>query len=92
VVDRRTQNGIVLLAAAGAALAVLQTQTHWLSSTQQPVERERCYGAAREAKNDCATAKHSCAQQATKSRDREEWLMLPKGLCEKITGGIAEAL
>lgn len=89
---RALQNTAVLLAAAGAALAVVHTQTHWFSTYQKPHERERCYGVAREGGNDCATPKHACAAQASAHRDASEWIMVPKGLCEKIAGGITETL
>lgn len=90
--SRRLHNGLVLLAAASAALAVVQTQTHWLLETASSPERERCYGVTRIRGNDCATPKHSCALQATLGRDPAEWLMVPKGLCEKIAGGVTAAL
>lgn len=92
MMNKRTQNSVVLLAALGAALVVVQTQTQWLSANNAPLERERCYGVTREAGNDCATPKHSCAAQATKSRDASEWIMLPKGVCDKLVGGVSEAL
>ena len=90
--SRRVQNGAVLLAAVGAALAVVHSQSHWLTQHAELVERERCYGVVRPAGNDCATPKHSCAAQAVKSRDAAEWIMVPKGICEKLAGGITESL
>lgn len=90
---RTAQNSLVILAALGAALAVVQTQTNWLDDAAgKQVERERCFGVTREAGNDCATPKHSCAAQSTHARDPEEWIMLPKGLCDKLAGGRAESL
>jgi uncharacterized membrane protein len=91
--SRSAQNSIVILAALGATLLVVQTQTNWLdAAASQHAERERCFGVTREAGNDCATPKHSCAAQSTQARDPEEWIMLPKGLCEKLAGGRAESL
>ncbi len=90
---RTAQNTVVVLTALGAALAVVCTQTNWFDATsEKQVERERCFGVTREAGNDCATPKHSCAGQATKARDASEWVMLPKGLCDKLSGGKAESL
>lgn len=37
-------------------------------------------------KNDCGTSKHGCAGQATKDGDKEEWLYVPTGTCEKVVG------
>lgn len=84
---RKIQNSAVIIAAVGAALASLYTNTDWLSGKGQTEEFERCYHIARAGKNDCATSKHSCAAQATIDSDPEEFIMLPKGLCKCITGG-----
>ena len=85
--SRRAQNTVMILSALGGVLVTLHSQTNWLSANAaHPVERERCYGVAREAGNDCATPKHSCAAQSTHARDPEEWIMLPKGLCDRISG------
>ncbi len=89
----KIHNSIVILAALGAALAVVQTQTNWLDAkAEKLMERERCFGVTRAGANDCATPKHSCAAQATKPRDAEEWIMLPKGLCDKLVGSRTESL
>ena len=91
--SHRLHNTLVLTAALAAALTVVQTQTNWLvAGASVAVERERCFGVAREAGNDCATPKHSCAAQAKQARDPQEWVMLPKGLCDKIVGGVTETL
>ncbi len=48
---------------------------------------EKCTGIAKAGMNDCGTSKHSCAGQASKDNDAEEWVYVPKGTCEKIAGG-----
>ena len=48
---------------------------------------EKCADIAKAGQNDCGTSKHSCAGQATKDGDKEEWLYVAKGTCEKIVGG-----
>lgn len=52
-------------------------------------DKERCYGVVKAGMNDCGSAdgKHSCAAQATKDADKNEWLYLPKGVCDKLAGG-----
>jgi uncharacterized membrane protein len=47
---------------------------------------EKCSGIAKAGKNDCGTSKHSCAGQASKDGDKEEWVYVPTGTCEKIVG------
>lgn len=48
---------------------------------------EKCAGIAKAGKNDCGTSNHSCSGQAKKDGDKEEWVYVPKGTCEKIVGG-----
>ncbi len=48
---------------------------------------EKCYGIAKKGMNDCATATASCASSATKDKQKDAFILLPKGLCERIVGG-----
>ena len=48
---------------------------------------EKCAGIAKAGMNDCGTAKHSCAGQAS-SNGGDEWVYVAKGSCEKIVGGM----
>jgi uncharacterized membrane protein len=48
---------------------------------------EKCYGVAKAGKNDCAAGAHSCAGQATKNFDKASFVVVPKGVCEKLAGG-----
>lgn len=48
---------------------------------------EKCYGVVKKAMNDCGAPGHSCAGQATKDSDPNEWVLMPKGTCEKLVGG-----
>jgi len=70
---------------AGLAMAVAQAQAAPKS------KMVKCYGIAQKGKNDCGGAKaatgHACQGQAVKSRDKYDWLLLPKGLCKKLVGG-----
>ena len=38
---------------------------------------EKCYGVAKAGKNDCASAAHSCAGQASKDNDPADWKYVP---------------
>ena len=53
---------------------------------------EKCFGIAKAGKNDCGSNKsaHSCAGQATKDNDPQDFVAVPKGTCEKISGGMME--
>ncbi len=48
---------------------------------------EKCFGIAKAGKNDCQTATSSCAGTSKKDAERDAWLSVPKGTCEKIAGG-----
>lgn len=50
---------------------------------------EKCYGVVKAGKNDCASKinKHSCAGMSRLDNDPNEWIKLPKGLCDKMVGG-----
>lgn len=88
--EKRTlQNTAVILAAISATLTAIYANTNWLTAnSDKTISRERCYGIVRSGQNDCATAKHSCASQATINNAPDEFIMLPKGLCERIKGGL----
>jgi uncharacterized membrane protein len=48
---------------------------------------EKCYGIVKAGKNDCQTNTSACAGTAKKDGQKDAWLYLPKGSCEKIVGG-----
>lgn len=48
---------------------------------------EKCAGVVKAGKNDCGANGHSCAGQAATDGDKNEWIYLPKGTCERIVGG-----
>lgn len=58
----------------------------------QPKAWEKCAGIAKAGKNDCGSldGKHGCAGQATMDNGAEEWVYVPQGTCEKITGGVVK--
>ncbi len=53
------------------------------------VKMESCFGIAKAGKNDCTSKKsaHSCAGQATKNGDPNDFVAVPKGTCDKIVNG-----
>jgi uncharacterized membrane protein len=50
-------------------------------------EMEKCYGVAKAGKNDCAGPAHACAGQSKDNAGAKEWISLPKGTCERLSGG-----
>lgn len=75
---------LVGLFAVGATFAASTA----LAVPDQPKEWEKCAGIAKAGKNDCGVQnKHECAGQSKKDNAADEWVYVPKGSCEKITGG-----
>ncbi len=75
--------GFLVLGLAGAANAATP-------------QMEKCFGVAKAGMNDCSSNKssHSCAGQATKNSDSNDFVALPKGTCNKIANGslVADAM
>lgn len=92
-----------LAAAVGLALgmpaapALAQKDKPMTKEQKQTMERmvkhnlEKCYGVAARGKNDCAEGRHSCVGQATRDRDPQSFVLVPKGDCQKLAGGKTES-
>ena len=50
-------------------------------------EVEKCAGIVKAGKNDCGTSHSSCHGSIQTNGDREAWIEVPKGTCDKIVGG-----
>ncbi|RTR37359.1 DUF2282 domain-containing protein [Shewanella canadensis] len=61
---------------------------------EQPTQWEKCAGIAKAGANDCGAldGSHGCAGQAKTDNLPNEWVYVPAGTCEKITGGIVKAV
>lgn len=54
-------------------------------------EMEKCYGVSKAGKNDCAGAAHACAGQSKMDAGGKDFISLPKGTCERLSGGTLTA-
>jgi uncharacterized membrane protein len=77
-----------VLASAMAAAVGLGLASGSAIAADKP---EKCYGVVKAGKNDCGTAKHACAGVAKGDNTADEWLFMPKGLCDKIVGASTKA-
>jgi uncharacterized membrane protein len=50
-------------------------------------EAEKCYGVSKAGKNDCQTASSSCAGTARRDGQKDAWIYVPAGTCDKVVGG-----
>ncbi|MDF2155816.1 DUF2282 domain-containing protein [Vibrio sp. CAU 1672] len=67
-----------LLALSGTMLTVAPASA---------ADKEKCYGVAKAGKNDCATKNSSCAGTAKEDSQKDAFVVVPKGLCDKLAGG-----
>lgn len=62
-----------------------------MGATQSAVagkkDKEKCYGIVKAGQNDCQTSNSSCAGTSEVDNKPTAFLVVPKGTCEKITGG-----
>jgi uncharacterized membrane protein len=56
-----------------------------------PKGMEKCFGIAKAGMNDCAVknSSHACAGQAKSDNQKDAFLIVPAGTCQKIVGGQA---
>lgn len=71
------------------ALGAMGAQT--ASAAEDKKDVEKCYGVAKAGKNDCKTMSNACAGHSTTDAQPDAFIALPKGTCERLTGGSLEA-
>jgi uncharacterized membrane protein len=81
----------LILSTAIAGLVAIANMSGIAAAQDKPAAKEKCFGVAKKATNDCGTAKHSCAGQAAADNLPEEWKYVAKGTCEKMGGTLKVA-
>jgi uncharacterized membrane protein len=75
-----------------AFLAMAATHAALAATAPAPNQSsEKCYGIVKAGLNDCATATSSCAGSASKDNQADAFILLPKGVCDKLVGGNLKA-
>ena len=75
------------LAVAAAVTGLLAVGATTLTTTAvHAAEKEKCYGVAKAGKNDCATNTSSRAGTSTKDAQSDAFIVVPKGLCDRLSG------
>jgi len=72
-----------VLVASALAMALSAVATAPMAAE----ETEQCYGVAKAGMNDCKAGAHDCAGMTTEDKDPASFVLLPKGLCERVNGG-----
>ncbi|MAZ88164.1 MAG: hypothetical protein CL693_10995 [Cellvibrionaceae bacterium] len=85
-------NKSTLLSAALLSATALSLPAHAVPDA--PSQWEKCAGIAKSGMNDCGAldGSHGCAGQAKADNLDAEWVYVPEGSCEKITGGRVAAV
>lgn len=75
------------LAVSAAISSVLLMGGAAISTDAEAAAKEKCYGVVKAGKNDCATKTSSCAGTAKEDGQKDAFVVVPKGLCDKLVGG-----
>lgn len=75
----------------GAVTGILALGLGAAAGAAENPNAEKCYGVAKAGKNDCQTAKSACAGTAMKDGQKDAWVLVPKGTCEKLVNGSLRA-
>ncbi len=80
-------NALKTAAAIASLGALVSTQVY--AVPDQPENWEKCAGIVKKGSNDCGAldGSHGCAGQAEANNLDHEWVYVPEGTCEKVTGG-----
>ncbi len=79
---------LALAAAVGTAFAIGAVA----APAANAADNEKCYGVAKAGKNDCQTSTSSCAGTSKTDGQKDAWIYVPAGLCEKLDGGSTTAM
>lgn len=85
------KNANIAVTTALASLVALSAFGTQSVHAEDKKDMEKCYGVAKAGKNDCKTATSACAGHSTADSQADAFIALPKGTCERITGGSLEA-
>ena len=80
----------LLLSTAVTSLIALGA-TGVITTAVQAQDMEKCYGIAKAGSNDCQTSNSSCAGTSTEDGQKDAWVFVPAGTCEKLVGSSLEA-
>ncbi len=80
------KHGKTLTAAIAGVIAGVIAAVTLNAAQAADAPTEKCYGVSKAKKNDCQTATNACAGTSSKDGQKDAWISVPKGTCEKIVG------
>lgn len=89
----------VVIATSGSTIAQMQEVSpienmpgRFNSLAPKAPVMEKCYGVTKAHMNDCASVANACAGQSGFDGDKNAWIYLPKGSCNKLVNGSTRAI
>ncbi len=79
--NRRNLAAVGAIAAVAAVAAIAGN-----TQVAQAADQEKCYGVVKAGQNDCQTATSSCQGTSKVDGQKDAWVFVPAGLCDKIVG------
>jgi uncharacterized membrane protein len=70
----------------GAFATLLTVGMAAATTVANAADTEKCAGVIKAGKNDCGTSHSSCHGSIKTDNDKEAWIEVPKGTCERIAG------
>ena len=86
-IQSKNISGVAVASAFAAALGLAASAVPAVAEDEQ----EKCYGVAKAGKNDCQTANSSCAGTSKADGQKDAFVLVPTGSCEKLVGGSTES-
>ena len=82
---------LFIASAVAAALALPLAAGAQAGPAPKPkFDAEKCYGIARAGKNDCQTTNSSCAGTSRRDGQKDAWIYVPAGTCERLVNGSSQ--
>ena len=82
---------ILVASAVAAALSLPLVSAAQGGPAPKPAfKAEKCYGISKAGKNDCETARSSCAGTSKRDNQGDAWIYVPAGACDKVVGGATQ--
>ena len=77
----------LIVATAVAAALALPVAAFSEPAPKPKFEAEKCYGVAKAGRNDCETRMSSCAGTSRRDAQKDAWIYVPAGTCERVVNG-----
>ena len=82
------KTNLLVASAMIAALAMPMASNAQSGPAPKPkFDAEKCYGIAKAGRNDCQTANSSCAGTSRRDGQKDAWIYVPVGACDRLVNG-----